>query len=106
METKKTGTPNPDVLLKEAKDKKKNALIVYGIGLLLIVGYILFEDYNVSGWAYGGAVVLLLLEVGILATKPSDEVKKQMAKYETELTFSEIMWYAWDEMKKLYTIKK
>ena len=86
METKKTGTPNPDVLLKEAKDKKKNALIVYGIGLLLIVGYILFEDYNVSGWAYGGAVVLLLLEVGILATKPSDEVKKQMAKYETELT--------------------
>ena len=85
METKKTGTPNPDVLLKEAKDKKKNALIFYGIGLLLIVGYILVEDYNVSGWAYGGAVVLLLLEVGILATKPSDEVKKQMTKYEAEL---------------------
>ena len=85
METKKTGAPNPDVLLKEAKDKKRNALIFYGIPLFLIVGYILVEDYNVSGWAYGGAVVLLLLEVAMLSIKPSDEVKKRMAKYETKL---------------------
>jgi ribosomal protein L7/L12 len=86
MKTKKPGAPNPDVLLKEAKDKKRNALIFYGIPLFLIVGYILVEDYNVSGWAYGGAVVLLLLEVAMLSIKPSDEVKKRMAKYETELT--------------------
>lgn len=25
---------------------------------------------------------------------------RQLMRYETDLTFSEIMWYAWDEMKK------